>query len=235
MSPVELSIPFGLGVVSSLHCSQMCGPIVLAYSLPLASAGRRAASAHLTYNAGRLLTYSLLGAIAGALGGGIASVGRLAGIEKTGSILAGAFMILTALALSGWMARPATVQIGASPSIVSRLAGRLLRAGSASNKLLLGLVMGLLPCGMVYAALLKAVEAGTPLDGALSMLAFGAGTSGALLAIGFFSSAITARLGRYATALACASMLLLGGFLLYRGFRASSPAAPHCPYHANPS
>jgi sulfite exporter TauE/SafE len=181
------------------------------------------------------VTYAALGAVAGALGGGIASVGRLAGIEKTGSILAGACMIIAALALSGWMARPATVQIGASPSLVSRAAGRLLRVGSGSNKLLLGLVMGLLPCGMVYAALLKAVEAGAPLDGALSMLAFGAGTSGALLAIGFFSSAITARFGRHATALACASMLLLGGFLLYRGFRASAPAGQTCSYHANPS
>ena len=62
---------------------------MLAYSLPLHSAGRRAAGAHLTYNAGRLATYALLGALAGAAGGGVASIGRLAGIEKTATLVAG--------------------------------------------------------------------------------------------------------------------------------------------------
>lgn len=228
MSPVELSIPFGLGVVASLHCSQMCGPLVLAYSLPLHSAGRRALGAHLSYNAGRLATYALLGALAGAAGGGVAAVGRVAGFEKTATLAAGGLMILAGLILLGWARRPSFVRIGAAPSFFSRTAGRLLGLGTGANKLPLGLLMGFLPCGMVYAALLKAVETGSPVDGAFSMLAFGAGTSGALLAIGFFSSAITARFGRYANALASASMILLGGYLVYRGMHAAAPQSQAC-------
>ncbi len=115
-----------------------------------------------------------------------------------------------------------------APSFFSRAAGRLLGLGTGANKLPLGLLMGFLPCGMVYAALLKAVETGSAVDGALSMLAFGVGTSGALLAIGFFSSAITSRFGRYANALASASMILLGGYLVYRGMHAAAPQAQAC-------
>ena len=62
MTPLEVSLPLGLGVVSSLHCAQMCGPIVLSYSM----AGRSSAAGHLCYNGGRIATYALLGALAGA-------------------------------------------------------------------------------------------------------------------------------------------------------------------------
>ncbi|MBK9168021.1 MAG: sulfite exporter TauE/SafE family protein [Bryobacterales bacterium] len=227
MSLAELSIPFGLGVMSSLHCAQMCGPIVLAYSLPLAGR-KRAAGAHLSYNAGRLATYALLGALAGAAGGGLVSAGRLAGIERAGALVAGACLILAGVLVSGWFNRGNLVRIGAAPDLLTRTAGRLLRAGAAGNKLVLGLLMGFLPCGLVYAALLKALEAGSPGAGALSMLLFGAGTSGALLAMGFFSSAITARLGRHANALAAAGMILLGSYLLYRGLQAAAPLAEGC-------
>ena len=62
--PFELGLVFLLGLVSSLHCVQMCGPIVLAFSLPLPRP--EALRAHLRYNAGRILTYAALGALAGA-------------------------------------------------------------------------------------------------------------------------------------------------------------------------
>jgi sulfite exporter TauE/SafE len=234
MSFLELSIPFGLGVVSSLHCAQMCGPIVLAYSLPLQAGGGRAAGAHLSYNAGRLTTYSLLGALAGAAGGGLVSVGRLAGLERGATLVAGVCLILAGILLTGWLRRGGLVQIGAAPSLFTRTAGRLLRAGAGANKLYLGLLMGFLPCGLVYAALLKAVDTGTAGAGALSMLAFGLGTSGTLLAMGFFSSTITARLGRYANGLAAASMIALGGYLLYHGLHAAAPHTAGC-HHGHAS
>ena len=65
MTPLEFSVVFSFGLAGGLHCAQMCGPLVLAYSLPLRGGAMRA---HLAYNAGRIATYTLLGAVAGAVG-----------------------------------------------------------------------------------------------------------------------------------------------------------------------
>ena len=86
MTPVEFSLVFVLGLVGSLHCLQMCGPIVLAYSLPLDRA--RAGRAHLQYNAGRILTYVALGAVAGAAGRGIGLLGQMAGLASGARVVA---------------------------------------------------------------------------------------------------------------------------------------------------
>jgi sulfite exporter TauE/SafE len=217
MTALDVSVPFALGLVSSLHCSQMCGPIVLAYSLPLRSRGRASGAAHVAYNAGRLATYSLLGAIAGAAGGGMSWLGRIAGIERGAAIVAGCAMIIAAILMSWRLPAQALVRLG-TPSRIARTSARLLQSETSSSKLILGVLLGFLPCGLVYAALLKAVDSGSAIAGATSMLAFGLGTSGALLAIGLFSSAITARFGRYANTFATASVMLTGIFLLVRGF-----------------
>ncbi len=221
MTALEFTIPLSLGVVSSVHCTQMCGPIVLAYSLPLGEA-RRGALAHVAYNLGRLLTYAMLGALAGAAGGGVATLGRLAGIERTAALVAGSVMIVAGILMSGWLPRTTLVTIGETGPLRRLGAARLLRSSRPASKFALGAALGFLPCGLIYAALLKALDTGSALDGALTMLAFGLGTSGALLAIGIFSTAITTRFRRYGTVMATASLLLLGCFLLWRGFTASS-------------
>lgn len=228
MTTFEIAVPFSLGLVSSLHCAQMCGPLVLAYSIPLPSGSRRSAWAHLAYNAGRIITYACFGAIAGAAGGGLLTIGRLAGIERWAAMTAGAAMILAGILMSGWLPQQTLVRIGGgSGSWISRTSGRLLRSPDPASKLTLGLVLGFLPCGLVYAALIKALDAGSAFAGAVTMVAFGAGTSAALLGIGLFSSAITARLGRHANRFATVSILLLGAFLLWRGYIGAAPGCHH--------
>jgi len=217
MTLLELSIPFGLGLVSSLHCAQMCGPMVLAYSLPLKRAGRPLIWVHLAYNAGRILTYSMLGALAGILGGRLEQLGHLAGLERTAAIATGGIMIIAAVLIGGWIPKQRLVRIGGVPAFWTRTVGRLLASAAPGSKLLMGLVLGFLPCGLVYAALLKAVDAGSAISGALTMASFGLGTAGALAGIGVFSSAIASRLGKHANALASISVLLVGAFLLWRG------------------
>src|SRR3974377_1660492 len=82
MTPLELYVPFGLGVISSLHCAQMCGPIVLSYSM----GGRGTVTGHLCYNTGRIATYALLGSAAGAAGHAMGLMGRMAGVQRTAGI-----------------------------------------------------------------------------------------------------------------------------------------------------
>ena len=232
MTFLDISIPFGLGVVSSLHCSQMCGPIVLAYSLPFRAKARGAVRAHLSYNFGRILTYSFLGTIAGAAGSSMSALGRMAGLEKGAAIVAGVAMIVAGILMTGRLPQKALVRISrGAPSLLWRPVAGLLKSNLPSRKFLLGILLGFMPCGLIYAALIKAVDTGTAAGGAVSMFAFGMGTAGALLAIGCFSSAITARFGRYANTLATASVMLLGVFLIMRGFGTPTILEHHHGHH----
>ena len=218
MTPAEFSAIFVLGLVSSLHCVQMCGPIVLAYSLPLAKAARRPEMlmAHAAYSVGRIATYSALGAVAGVAGGGLNVVSRLGGVANGARICAGFGMMVTAVLISGVLPASGFVQIG-PVGWFSRVVGRILLSPLPLNKLRLGLVLGLLPCGLVYAALIKSVETGSAAGGALTMLGFGLGTASTLTSFGIVSSAAGLRLGRWGNLLSAAGVALMGAFLLWRG------------------
>jgi uncharacterized protein len=218
LAGLDLAVPLGLGVVSSLHCVQMCGPVVLAYSM----GGRNSASGHLCYNAGRIATYAGLGALAGAAGQAMGLVGRVAGIQQAAAIVCGVLMIAAGLLLCGAVPATALVQIDRSgfSSIFSRTVGTLITAGDAASKLLLGMLMGFLPCGLLYAALLKAAATGTASGGAASMAAFGTGTAGALLGLGLFSSVLGGRVRRWSNAVAAISVMAVGALLVWRGLMA---------------
>ncbi len=93
------------------------------------------------------------------------------------------------------------------------------------GKLALGLTLGFLPCGLVYAALLKAMESASPVAGALTMFAFGSGTAMALLSMGFVSSFAGLRLGPWTNRLSALAVMLFGAILLWRGLSAA-PVLP---------
>ena len=89
MTPADFSINFALGLAGSLHCVQMCGPIVLSFGLPLANWARpRQAAGHILYHSGRIATYSLLGAVAGTFGN---TLSALAPYQNAASLTAGAY------------------------------------------------------------------------------------------------------------------------------------------------
>jgi uncharacterized protein len=203
---LDLTLVFLLGLVSSLHCVQMCGPIVLAFSLPLAPGARL--RAHLGYNAGRILTYGFLGAIAGATGGGIS---RLVGLASGARIFAGVAMVVAGILMIGLFPSNGLVNIKSNSRFTKAIGRRLL----APNKFTLGLSLGFLPCGLIYAALLKAVDTGSALAGALTMLTFGAGTALALLTLGAASSFV--RFPRWSNRLAAACFVAAGIALIWRG------------------
>lgn len=225
MSAAELSVLFGLGLVSSLHCVQMCGPVVVSFSL---SSGHRRASqqvaTHLAYNVGRVVTYSLLGAVAGLTGQVFDLAGHLAGVENVVAIFAGALMIVAGLLMLDllphrWLQRFDPLR---HTTKFLRPLGSRIASPTVGSKFVLGLMLGFLPCGLIYAALLKAMAAGAPLAGSLTMLAFGLGTVGALFALGVLSSAFSLKLARlnasgWGSRLTAVSVALLGAVLVWRG------------------
>ncbi|WP_109487398.1 sulfite exporter TauE/SafE family protein [Occallatibacter savannae] len=229
MNPGDLSLVLTFGFVSSLHCVQMCGPIVLSYSVAAnAAQGRRSfLGLHLAYNAGRSITYMLLGMAAGFAGGAMGWVGQLAGFQNAAAIVAGTAMVLTGIAMFGFAPGLQDWRGFALPARFLRPAGKLIASPTPSAKFSLGLMMGFLPCGLIYAALMKAIGTASPVQGALTMLAFALGTSVALVVLGIGSSAVTTKVARWGTTVAALTVLIMGLVLIGRGAFAGSMTHHH--------
>jgi len=225
MTLLEFSLVFAVGLAASLHCVQMCGPIVISYSVSMARYGvfkREMVLSHLCYNGGRIVTYAALGAVAGAAGSGIGMLGKLAGLAQAVRLVSGAAMIVTGILMLRVLPRRLLVQVERRgvTALFSRTIGRLLVSSRALGKFGLGLLLGFLPCGLIYGALLKAVETARPLAGALTMVAFGMGTAVALFGVGVASSAAGLRMGGWGNRVAGASILVAGAILVWRGLAA---------------
>jgi len=170
---------FAIGALGSFHCIGMCGPIAL--SVPLAGrTGWAALTRGLTYNAGRILMYAILGTLVGLIGQQF----MFARFQQVLSMVVGV-SILVFLFLPGRITRKV------DPT--AWLAGPFLRLRSTFHALFrsrgpvgpfaLGLINGLLPCGLVYVGLAGALALGGPLNGATFMMAFGMGTVPVMISI----------------------------------------------------
>ena len=163
------------------HCIGMCSPFVLFVSRRYAPAGgARAAAlgAQGWYAAGRILTYAVLGAAAGALGSTVELAGGLLGVQRAASIVAGSILVIWALvALSDLVPG---LDVGGA--IFKRIAGTL-KGRVPGHPLAMGLLLGLLPCGLLYSALIAAAARGGFINGAVALALFGIGTAPALLGV----------------------------------------------------
>lgn len=174
------------GLLGGAHCAAMCGGIVSLTCSPTVARRAQPWRFALAYNGGRIASYIVAGALAGALG--------QAGMALRGGALArhmlmflmGATLIVVALNVAG--VRPVTRSIEAAGSFLWRqvqpVSRHFLPITSPLQALGLGALWGWLPCGMVYAVLLTALASGNPGEGALILAAFGLGTLPNLLAIG---------------------------------------------------
>lgn len=187
-----------LGLVGgAVHCSGMCGPFVLFQvgsrlaHLPVAEGPilrRLSGMALLPYHAGRATTYSLLGAAAAGLAGGLQRVslsGYLPAAALTLAALAMAFLAFRQIQPAG---ASAARRGGFAAGWMNRLSP-MFRQTTGLSGYLLGIALGFLPCGLLYSALLLAGAAGSWQAGALGMLLFSIGTMPALLAVGMFGAA----------------------------------------------
>jgi hypothetical protein len=164
--------PILLGLAASLHCVGMCGPLMLA--LPLDAAGKRhVLRQSLTYHGGRILTYAALGVLFGLLGKGMV----LAGLQKGLSIGAGIFMLT--MAFAAWRFEQLVTNLPGFGSFTQKVKleiSHLLRRNTGGAVFGVGLLNGLLPCGMVYAALAGAISTTGGAEGGVFMAMFGLGT-----------------------------------------------------------
>ena len=221
---------FVMGAVGSLHCIGMCGP--LAMSLPLGgqtAVGRIGGG--LIYNAGRIATYTWLGLVLGLVGDFLITPK----VQSTLSIVFGAGILLYLLLPAHTKKSMATKSPAQGFFItLRRQLGKLLSTPTAGSLFGIGLLNGLLPCGMIYLALTSSFLTGSAFNGGLFMASFGAGTLPAMLAVVFFGSYLSQqiRLNLRKTIpvfLACMAILLL-----FRGLNLGIPyLSPSLPQTSN--
>jgi len=171
-----------LGLVSSLHCVGMCGPLAL--SLPMQHLNRmQQVVAMVLYNAGRVITYSFIGLLLGIAGRSL----YLAGLQQWFSVIAGLVMLMLAIRLLFLkkVVTPNWLQFFYGG--ILRIMGRFLQPQRPVAYLLPGIANGFLPCGMVYLALAGALSTSQPGKSVLFMFLFGVGTVPAMLFMGLMS------------------------------------------------
>jgi sulfite exporter TauE/SafE len=225
-----------IGLLTGLHCIAMCGGINLSQTLRKGEPGNEEtapASTYsmllpsLLYNGGRLVSYTVIGILVGALGSVITLSGRFQGIVQ---IVAGVFMVIMGINMLGLF--PALRRL--SPRMPKFFEGKIKGRGP----LVIGFLNGFMPCGPLQAMQLYALSTGSPIRGGISMFLFCAGTIPLMFALGAVSSALTGVKGRafsrrvmQAGAIAVAALGLVmfsNGWAISRftGYAASSKPAP---------
>jgi len=219
----SLITAFLVGLLGGVHCIGMCGGIVAALTagLPPEKRGRPAAQLPylIGYNLGRILGYTLAGAVMGGLGLAALQFLPLHVAQRTLYGVAALFMVALGLYLGGWWR--GLIRIERLGHILWRrvepLGRRLLPVRSVWQATAIGAIWAFLPCGLVYSVLVWSVGSGGPLPGAALMLAFGLGTLPNLLGVGLLAGA-AARLTEQPWLRRAAGLLVLGfgGYALWQ-------------------
>lgn len=221
LEPLSLVTAFLIGLGGGVHCVGMCGGIVGTLALSGRGEGRPRLGFHLAYNAGRLFSYTVAGALLGGVG---LLTAQLVWVNQAQMVLlgiAGIFMILLGFYLAGWWLGLARIERagGVLWRWVEPFAARLLPVRSYRNAFLLGLLWGWLPCGLVYSMLIWAMSSGGPLEGALLLLSFGFGTLPNLLAMGYLAGWLSSWVRRPAVRAAAGGLVVVFGVItLWRAF-----------------
>ncbi|NOR58522.1 MAG: sulfite exporter TauE/SafE family protein [Sulfurimonas sp.] len=202
------------------HCIGMCGGIVLAYStikIEPKSSKVSQSVAHLLYSSGRVLTYSILGAMFGALGGVVTFSNNANGALL---IFAGVAMVLAGLSLMGKIKFLTLIEHSfSSSSLYKNAFKKVLNSKSNLSFFVLGMLNGLLPCGFVYFFAITAASTADPVYGALVMAIFGISTIPAMFGLGFLASLTSATSFRnMMMSLASIAVILYGAYTIYNGY-----------------
>jgi len=208
-----------IGFIGSLHCIAMCGPI--AFALP--SVGKSLPSkllSRLIYNSGRILTYGVLGLLFGLVGQGI----KLAGFQQWLSIGVGIAILLLLVADISFIKKlnmfsPLYKAISYAKGTIIRL----FSVHSYSSLFLIGLLNGLLPCGLVYIALTTSIATANAFQGALFMVVFGMGTLPLMFLAAFSGSLLNQNITRKFSRTIPVMMLVVSLMLIVRGMNLGIP------------
>ena len=229
MGNIDLIIILTTAFLGSVgHCIGMCGGIVVAYSsskIDQKTTYLYQTFAHLAYNFGRVTTYAILGAIFGFIGQVIAFTPTTKGILF---LLTGLLMIAAGLSLLGNLKFLNSAEWSVSKySWYQHSFKQLITSKNYISFYLLGVLNGIIPCGLVYSFAIFAASTATPLGGALVMATFGLATIPALFFLGFITKFLQkGNLRDSMMKLSALLVIVYGIFTLYKGYKfIAHPAA----------
>ena len=207
------------GLVGSLHCIGMCGPIAIA--LPLGNKGwLHRVMGGISYNVGRTLTYGILGALFGLLGQGI----EMAGLQQWASVGIGAIMVLSVLFPVLFRGKIKFEQFffGYAGKMIGKFR-KLFMISSIPSLFLIGFLNGLLPCGLVYVAIAGAINTNDIVSGIIYMVIFGLGTIPVMLAIPLLGNMIGSGIRKRFRGVLSVFIVVLGILFILRGLALGIP------------
>jgi sulfite exporter TauE/SafE/copper chaperone CopZ len=211
---MDYGLLFVIGLVTSLHCVAMCGGINLSQCIPAAQK-HSALRPSFFYNLGRVLSYTAIGAIVGAVGAILTPSGSFKGVVQ---ILAGIFMVVMGINMLSLLPGLRRLRLHLPP----RLAEFVQSAkNGGKSPLYVGLLNGLMPCGPLQAMQLYALSTASPLRGALAMMCFSLGTVPLMFGLGALSSLLTRRWRRHITTAGAVLIVVLGLSMLTSGLSLS--------------
>ena len=203
------------------HCVGMCGGIVIAYSSTKVQSDwnkNKQTFSHILYSLGRVITYTILGAIFGFLGSVTTFNSSTNGLFL---LFTGVVMLLVGLSLLGKLKFLTLIEHSVSKQVwYQKSFKRLIASNSLMSFYFLGMLNGLLPCGFVYFFAITAASSGSALYGALVMLIFGLSTIPALFSLGFFVGLFKqSEFRNLMVKLASIAVILYGVYIIYLGSR----------------
>lgn len=217
---------FLIGMLTSVHCVAMCGGICITQCVPKtdnAFANKFAAlRPSFLYNFGRVISYTVVGGIVGAIGSVVSFSGTMKGIVQ---ILAGVFMVIMGLNMLNifpWLRK-------FNPRMPKIFAKKIYAQRKSNSPLYIGLINGLMPCGPLQAMQLYALSTGSPVKGAISMFLFSVGTVPLMFIFGAISSFLSKKFTGKMMKVSAVLVVFLGIFMFNNGISLSGFAIPTVP------
>ena len=215
---------FVVGLLTSLHCVAMCGGLAVSQCVAAADTQKRLLGetktgwttlrTSLLYNGGRVISYTVIGGLVGALGSAVSFSGWARGIV---AIASGLFMIIMAINLLG--VAPSLRKF--MPRMPAALRGFSMKFGRGKSPLVVGLLNGLMPCGPLQGMQIYALGTGSAVMGAASMFFFSLGTAPLLIGLGSVTSLFGGKLTAQMMKVSALVILALGFVMISRGFALS--------------
>lgn len=210
---------FMIGLLGSLHCVGMCGPLALALPITQKKGINKIAGA-LLYNIGRAITYAAMGLVLGLLGVGA----KIYGIQQWVSIAAGILMVLSVVLASVVNFKAFAQKISFKNSgFIQKGISKRLKNPNPFTLFVIGLLNGLLPCGLVYIAISGALVSPSLLNSVIFMFLFGLGTLPMMFAIVYFSNLIKGKILNKIQKLIPVFIVILGLLFIVRGLNLGIP------------
>lgn len=203
---VSLAALFATGLFTSVHCIAMCGGINLSQSVGTGDGAEGKFKKPLLYNLGRIISYTVIGGVAGGIGSVLFINTAVKGVIM---LVAAVFMMLMSLSMLGWL------PWWLVPRLPQKLSSKVGKAKKGRGPLIVGMLNGLLPCGPLQAMQLYALSTGSVITGALSMLLFSLGTVPLMLGAGLVFSMLKGRFTRGITRVSAVLVFLIAFVMLF--------------------